>query len=125
MAVDYGGGTVVRLPSSCLIVLIGPAGAGRSEWEATNLRSDPAVGREGFDGAHSPGPVQGVPAEMLHAPALLARQKEDPMPLRFGLQLPSFTWPGGPTELAGTLSAIAAGAEDAGFSSLWVMDHFL
>ncbi|HMC52733.1 MAG TPA: TIGR03560 family F420-dependent LLM class oxidoreductase, partial [Acidimicrobiales bacterium] len=88
-------------------------------------RARDLVAREGFDGVHSPGPVQVVPAEMLHAPALLASQKEDPMPLRFGLQLPSFTWPGGPAELAGALSAIAAGAEDAGFSSLWVMDHFL
>jgi len=45
--------------------------------------------------------------------------------LRFGLQLPSFTWEGGPPELAGRMSDIAAAAEDAGFRSIWVMDHFL
>jgi len=47
------------------------------------------------------------------------------MALRFGLQLPSFTWDGGPDQLASRLAAIARGAEEAGFSSLWVMDHFL
>ena len=47
-----------------------------------------------------------------------------PVSLRFGLQLPRFTWPGGPEELAPRLRAIAVAAEEAGFSSLWVMDHF-
>jgi F420-dependent oxidoreductase-like protein len=45
--------------------------------------------------------------------------------LRFGLQLPSFTWEGGPEQLASRLAAIARSAEESGFSSLWVMDHFL
>ncbi len=40
-----------------------------------------------------------------------------------GLQLPSFTWPGGPQAIGPTLGEIAASAEDAGFASLWVMDH--
>jgi F420-dependent oxidoreductase-like protein len=44
--------------------------------------------------------------------------------MRIGLQLPSFTWPGGPAEIAGRLKTIAHTAEEAGFSSLWVMDHF-
>jgi F420-dependent oxidoreductase-like protein len=44
--------------------------------------------------------------------------------MRIGLQLPSFTWPGGPAEIASRLKSIAAAAEEAGFSSLWVMDHF-
>jgi F420-dependent oxidoreductase-like protein len=43
--------------------------------------------------------------------------------VRIGLQLPSFTWPGGPTEIAARLGDIAAAAEDAGFASIWVMDH--
>jgi F420-dependent oxidoreductase-like protein len=41
-----------------------------------------------------------------------------------GLQVPSFTFPGGSPELAGTLARIAAAAEDAGYRSLWVMDHY-
>jgi F420-dependent oxidoreductase-like protein len=44
--------------------------------------------------------------------------------MRIGLQVPNFTWPGGPPAIAGTLGEIARAAEAAGFSSLWVMDHF-
>lgn len=44
--------------------------------------------------------------------------------MRIGLQLPSFTWPGGSAELAPRLANIARTADDAGFASLWVMDHF-
>jgi len=44
--------------------------------------------------------------------------------MRFGLQLPRFTWAGGPAEIARHLREIAAAAEEAGFQSLWVMDHF-
>jgi F420-dependent oxidoreductase-like protein len=43
---------------------------------------------------------------------------------RVGLQLPSFSWPGGPPVMAPRLVEIAQAAEAAGFSSLWVMDHF-
>ena len=45
-------------------------------------------------------------------------------PLRFGLQIPRFEWPGGPAELGARLREIAVTAERAGFDSLWVMDHF-
>jgi F420-dependent oxidoreductase-like protein len=79
---------------------------------------------EGFDAVLTPGPVSVVPPSLLDAPRFAARQKEDPMALRFGLQIPSFTWPGGPAEIGPRLAEIAAAAEDAGFSSLWVMDHF-
>lgn len=44
--------------------------------------------------------------------------------MRIGLQLPSFTWPGGPAQIADRLRSIARAAEQAGFHSLWVMDHF-
>jgi F420-dependent oxidoreductase-like protein len=44
--------------------------------------------------------------------------------MKLGLQIPSFTWPGGPGELSPTLARIARTAEEAGFASLWVMDHF-
>jgi F420-dependent oxidoreductase-like protein len=47
------------------------------------------------------------------------------MALRFGLQIPNFTWPGGPPEMGARLAEIARAAEEAGFSSIWVMDHFL
>lgn len=44
--------------------------------------------------------------------------------MKIGLQVPNFTWPGGPAGIAGTLADIARTADDAGFASLWVMDHF-
>jgi F420-dependent oxidoreductase-like protein len=44
--------------------------------------------------------------------------------MKIGLQVPSFTFPDGPAELRNKLSEIARTADDAGFSSLWVMDHF-
>jgi F420-dependent oxidoreductase-like protein len=44
--------------------------------------------------------------------------------MKLGLQIPSFTWPGGRERIGPTLTRIAQAAEQAGFSSLWVMDHF-
>jgi F420-dependent oxidoreductase-like protein len=44
--------------------------------------------------------------------------------MKIGLQLPNFTWPGGPAQMPARLAQIARLAEDAGFYSLWVMDHF-
>jgi F420-dependent oxidoreductase-like protein len=43
--------------------------------------------------------------------------------LKIGLQIPMFTWPGGPSDLGLCLAEIARAAEDAGYSSIWVMDH--
>jgi F420-dependent oxidoreductase-like protein len=43
--------------------------------------------------------------------------------MRLGLQIPSFTWPGGHEHIGETFALIAERAEIAGFSSLWVMDH--
>ena len=53
------------------------------------------------------------------------RQEDEPVTLDFALQIPRFTWPGGPAELGERLAATARAAESAGFSSVWVMDHFL
>lgn len=44
--------------------------------------------------------------------------------MKIGLQVPNFTWPEGPTGIPNTLAKIAGTADDAGFASLWVMDHF-
>ena len=44
--------------------------------------------------------------------------------MKVGLQLVSFTWPGGAPQIARRLAEIARTAEDAGFHSLWVMDHY-
>jgi F420-dependent oxidoreductase-like protein len=44
--------------------------------------------------------------------------------MKIGLQIPNFTYPSGPKALGKNLAEIAHAAEDAGFASLWVMDHF-
>jgi F420-dependent oxidoreductase-like protein len=44
--------------------------------------------------------------------------------MRIGLQVPNFTWPGGPTQIGSRLAEIARAADEASFYSLWVMDHF-
>jgi alkanesulfonate monooxygenase SsuD/methylene tetrahydromethanopterin reductase-like flavin-dependent oxidoreductase (luciferase family) len=41
-----------------------------------------------------------------------------------GLQIPDFTWPGGPERLGADLAAVARAADDAGFGFVSVMDHF-
>jgi F420-dependent oxidoreductase-like protein len=81
---------------------------------------------EPFAGVHdATGPVELVPPAFLAAPAAAARQKEAPMPLEFGLQIPRFGFPGAPAATARALADVARAAEDAGFTSLWVMDHFV
>ena len=44
--------------------------------------------------------------------------------MRFGLQINSFTWPGGSAAIGPTLARVTRAADDAGFDSIWVMDHF-
>ncbi|MBV9786877.1 MAG: LLM class F420-dependent oxidoreductase [Chloroflexi bacterium] len=44
--------------------------------------------------------------------------------MRIGLQVPSFSWPGQPATIGPKLAEIGRTADDAGFASLWVMDHF-
>jgi len=44
--------------------------------------------------------------------------------MRIGLQIQSFTWPGGASAIGPTLARIAAQADEVGFDSIWVMDHF-
>jgi F420-dependent oxidoreductase-like protein len=85
-----------------------------------------AIVGEGFDGVHAPADrVDFVAPEYFAAPAAAVRQREEPMALTFGLQIPNFTWTGGPAELRDRLTAIGRAADAAGFESLWVMDHFL
>jgi F420-dependent oxidoreductase-like protein len=83
------------------------------------------LGEDGFTAVHPAGPVAIVARDLVAAPAAAARQEERPMSLEFGLQIPRFAFPGGPAETRARLTDIAAVAEDAGFSGLWVMDHFL
>jgi len=44
--------------------------------------------------------------------------------MKLGLQIPDFTFPGGPGRLGADLAAIAEAADAAGFDRIGVMDHF-
>ncbi len=44
--------------------------------------------------------------------------------MKFGLQIPSFTWPGGAAAIGPTLARVVETADAVGFDSIWVMDHF-
>jgi F420-dependent oxidoreductase-like protein len=44
--------------------------------------------------------------------------------MKVGLQICSFTWPDGPEAIGPTLARIVRDADDMGFDSIWVMDHF-
>jgi F420-dependent oxidoreductase-like protein len=90
----------------------------------------PGLADEGFDEVLAPEPVRVVPAAIAAAArsaatsgAEAARAATD-AELRFGLQISSFGVPGGPAALRDRLREVAAAAEEAGFSSIWVMDHF-
>ena len=77
-----------------------------------------ATSLEGFDVVFAPDVVEIVPAAFAGAPEAAARQAATPTKLKFGLQLSRF-------DDIGRLGEIASAAEDAGFSSIWVMDHFI
>jgi F420-dependent oxidoreductase-like protein len=44
--------------------------------------------------------------------------------MKIGLQIIRFNWPGSPANIGPRLAEIAGAADEAGFDSLWVMDHF-
>ena len=72
---------------------------------------------EGFAGVLDAGPVRLVPPELLRAPEAAARQREQPLALGFGLQVSRFQ------DI--DVADVARAAEATGFTSLWLMDHFL
>ena len=44
--------------------------------------------------------------------------------MKIGLQIPNFTWPSFKDQIGGKLAEIARTADEQGFASIWVMDHF-
>lgn len=74
---------------------------------------------EGFDALHAPGRVELVPEAFTRSQGLGGAGYG----LRFGLQVNAFGWPDGAAAIRPRLAAVARAAEDAGFESLWVMDH--
>lgn len=75
----------------------------------------------GFDHRHQPGPAAVVPTALLDSAVVT----DSPPTLAFGLQISAFDWDGGNEAIGSELARIAAEAERAGFTSLWLMDHLI
>jgi F420-dependent oxidoreductase-like protein len=75
---------------------------------------------EGFHSVVRPGPVRLVPARLQATDGLVREQRSRPVGLRFGLHVSAFPWK---ADRAEHLRRVATDAEQAGFDSLWVMDH--
>jgi F420-dependent oxidoreductase-like protein len=95
---------------------------------SAQLRGWPAVRdalpAEGFDAILNPQPVRVVPEAFVAATRAVARQREAPAGLRFGLHLGSYAFTGGTGATAARLREIGTAAEAAGFDGIYVMDHF-
>lgn len=74
----------------------------------------------GFEHVHAAGPAAIAATRLLPTAPLDAARS-----MKFGLLVSRFDWPGGADAAAERLGEIAAEAESAGFTSMWVMDHFL
>jgi F420-dependent oxidoreductase-like protein len=59
-----------------------------------------------------------------HAPVSSPTPADGDARVKLGLQIPSFSWPGGADAIGPTLGRIARQADDIGLDSIWVMDHF-
>ncbi|MGZ7014776.1 MAG: TIGR03560 family F420-dependent LLM class oxidoreductase, partial [Acidimicrobiales bacterium] len=86
-----------------------------ARWDAVRRHLDD----EGFDRVLRPVPVRHVPAHLRSSAPLTHEQATRPVGLRVGLHVSAFPW----DDIADGLRATAEAAEQAGFDSLWVMDH--
>lgn len=96
---------------------------------AAHLRSWAAVrdalADEGYDRVLAPEPVRVVPQQFVPASDPTERAADELMAgPRFGLHLSSFTFAGGREVTAQRIREIGAAADDAGFDTIYVMDHF-
>src|SRR6185295_19637652 len=62
--------------------------------------------------------------EGAEGPQVLRGSREGSLATKLGLQIPSFTWPGGAKEIGPTLAKVARTADQGGFDPIGVMDHF-
>jgi len=81
------------------------------------------VEEEAFDSLLHEQPVAVVSPQFV-TPTQDFTEATRPTTHTFGLLLSRFNWPGGADERASQLREIAQRAESAGFTDLWVMDHF-
>jgi len=86
------------------------------------------VSEEGFDlvieAARHPAPARMVAEPFRQSAEHAVRQAREPAALRFALHLGQFNFAGGKASARAELNALARSAEEAGFDSIYVMDHF-
>jgi F420-dependent oxidoreductase-like protein len=99
----------VLAPEPVRVVIPEVAAAARAGLPADT--ASPAVAAPGAAGPGAAGPGAAGAGD------------DGPGDLRFGLHLSAWDVPGGPAALGPRLAEVAAAAEAAGFSSIWVMDH--
>ncbi len=92
------------------------------------------LNREDWDLVLAPKPIRMVTsrladavqsAEPVSARRAPAGDRRSGGPLRYGLHVSSYDWSGGNEVIGPTLARIGRDAEEAGFDSLWVMDHMI
>lgn len=82
------------------------------------------VAGEAFDRVLDEQPVAVVSPQFVASAPSPAEPRPEPVGHTFGLLLSRFNWPGDRTDRRHQLEAVARRAETAGFTDLWVMDHF-
>lgn len=90
------------------------------------LARDVELDDEDWDLVLEPDPVRSVTARLQDAVTGQASgENAQVATLDFGLLVSRYDWPGGAEAIGPTLARIARSAEEAGFKSLWVMDHMI
>jgi F420-dependent oxidoreductase-like protein len=87
-------------------------------------RTKELLATEGFDAVMAAAPLRIVPPAFVAADSAARRQATSPAGLRFGLHVGSFGFSGEGATPGDGLRATASAAEEAGFSAIYVMDHF-
>jgi F420-dependent oxidoreductase-like protein len=86
----------------------------------------PTLADDGFDDVLvASTPIRPVTTTTAGAAAAAESQSSDPVRLSFGLQVSSFDFDEHPHSTRDRIREIGEAAEEAGFTSLWVMDHFI
>ncbi len=80
---------------------------------------------EAWDLVIEPEPIRTVTPKLVVGDAEKPQVAESKRRMRFGLHIPSFDWTEDAADIGPTLARVAVQAEEAGFDSLWVMDHMI
>lgn len=124
----------------CVAVTFGVSAEQSRAWNRNRSQSLPAtaltaqlrawrqvkhlITEEGFDQVLDAAPARLVAEPFRQSAEHAALQASEPAALRFALHVGQFNFAGGKTSDRAALNALAPAAEEAGFDSIYVMDHF-